>query len=347
MANNFHDINGLLIFGLERHMGLQLFPLMPPMVPFLKLNLLHPFTMGGNQKDTVKFNGVNSVVHEHEPSFLWPHLGILPHPLDLLTPLQIAIGGQKCWLPRGAVEICGETSTCCVIAGPLSINADCWDVGKWPCSMVLNPGTVQTTPTVGDFLAGAMTLAIDAVIEKITGGIFKFGGKLLGKLGKGALGLAKKAGKAIGKGLKAAGKAVGKGLKAAGKAAGKGLKAAGKKIGNAAKAVGNKLKGLGGKGKNPASNCKNSKCSIWQAGGSLRLALILRSRGRSRLSGSAIIRHRGRSNEQVLVVVVGGMLMSSGSILTMKQSSSVTRRDAMYISLLWPPDTAPFTGRIG
>jgi RHS repeat-associated protein len=229
MANNFHDINGLLLFGVERHAGFHIFP--PAPMPFWKLNLLHPFTMGGNQKPTVQFNGVNSVVHKHEPSFLWPHIGIIPDPLDALTPLHVLFGAQKCWLPRGAVEICGEKATCCVISGPMSVNADCWDIGKWPTSLVLNPGTVQTTPTLGDFLKGALTLAIDALIDVLLGKLMKFGGKLLAKLGKKGLALLKKAKDAIAKGLKAAAKQVGK----FGKALGQKLRDAGKKLSSAAK----------------------------------------------------------------------------------------------------------------
>ncbi|XXX75540.1 DUF6531 domain-containing protein [Sorangium sp. So ce134] len=181
MAHNFHDINGWLLVGIEMHQGFHIFP--PAPMKFWKLTLVHPFTLGDKQKPTVLFNGVPSVTHGHEPMFLWPHLGIIPDPLDALTPLHILLGSHKCWLPRGAVEICGETSTCCVIGGPLSLNADCWDMGKWPTSLVLNPGTVQTTPTFGDFAMGAVTLAIDLLIDLAFEGAFKLGGALLMKLG--------------------------------------------------------------------------------------------------------------------------------------------------------------------
>ncbi|WP_437611793.1 DUF6531 domain-containing protein [Sorangium sp. So ce834] len=220
MAHNFHDINGWLIVGLEMHQGFHIFP--PAPMKFLKLVLLHPFTLGDRQQPTVLFNGVPSVTHQHEPKFLWPHLGIIPDPLDALTPLHILFGSHKCWLPRGAVEICGEKATCCVIGGPVSLNADCWDIGRWPTSLVLNPGTVQTTPTFGDFAMGAVTLAIDLVLDllfegaaKIAGGLLlKFGGKVLKPLFKKGKDL-------VGKGLRAATKQMGK----AGKALGKGARA--------------------------------------------------------------------------------------------------------------------------
>ncbi|KYF50739.1 hypothetical protein BE04_20775 [Sorangium cellulosum] len=236
MAHNFHDINGWLIVGLEMHQGFHIFP--PAPMKFLKLVLLHPFTLGDKQKPTVLFNGVPSVAHQHEPKFLWPHLGIIPDPLDALTPLHILFGSHKCWLPRGAVEICGEKATCCVIGGPVSLNADCWDIGRWPTSLVLNPGTVQTTPTFGDFAMGAVTLAIDLVLDllfegaaKIAGGLLlKFGGKVLKPLFKKGKDL-------VGKGLRAATKQMGK----AGKALGKGARA---------------LKGKA------ASALKNAKCRM-------------------------------------------------------------------------------------
>ncbi|WP_437291940.1 DUF6531 domain-containing protein [Sorangium sp. So ce406] len=203
MAHNFHDINGWLLVGIEMHQGFHIFPPLP--MKFWKLTLVHPFTLGDKQQPTVLFNGVPSVTHGHEPMFLWPHLGIIPDPLDALTPLHILLGSHKCWLPRGAVEICGEKSTCCVIGGPLSLNADCWDTGKWPTSLVLNPGTVQTTPTFGDFAMGAVTLAIDLLIDLAFEGAFKLGGALLMKLGGKLLKPAFKKGKELlERGLRAA-----------------------------------------------------------------------------------------------------------------------------------------------
>lgn len=225
MAHNFHDINGLLLFGIERHEGLHILPPAPPvMMPFWKLNLLHPFTMGGNEKPTVLLNGVPSVVHGHEPQHLWPHIGIIPDPLDALTPLQILFGAHKCWLPRGAVEICGEKATCCVIGGPMSLNADCWDLGKWPTSLVLDPGTVQTTPTVGDFLMGAVTLAIDLIIDLAFKALMKVGGGLLKKLGNRLLKpLLQKGKDLLKRGLSAAARRMGSAGRALARAARRGM----------------------------------------------------------------------------------------------------------------------------
>ncbi|EYF05644.1 DUF6531 domain-containing protein [Chondromyces apiculatus] len=224
MAHNFHDINGWLIVGLEMHQGFHIFP--PAPMKFLKLTLLHPFTLGDREQPTVHFNGVPSVTHQHAPAFLWPHLGIIPDPLDALTPLHILFGSHKCWLPRGAVEICGEKATCCVVGGPVSLNADCWDLGWWPTSLVLNPGTVQTTPTFGDFAMGAVTLAIDLVIDLLFHGAFKLGGKLAKKLGSKALKPLAKKGKDIArKGFRAAARGTGR----AGRAAARGARSLAKK----------------------------------------------------------------------------------------------------------------------
>ncbi|WP_437337479.1 DUF6531 domain-containing protein [Sorangium sp. So ce394] len=203
MAHNFHDINGWLIVGIEGHSGFHIFP--PAPMWFWKLTLLHPFTLGDRQHPTVLFNGVPSVTHQHEPMFLWPHLGIIPDPLDALTPLHILFGSHKCWLPRGAVEICGEKATCCVIGGPVSLNADCWEYGKWPTSLVLNPGTVQTTPTFSDFAQGALTLAIDLVLDLAFEVVARAGGALLAKFaGDLVRPLFRKGDDVVGDGLRAA-----------------------------------------------------------------------------------------------------------------------------------------------
>ena len=180
MANNFHTDAGWLLVGIDGHNGIH-WPFVPTW--FFKLNLLHPLSMGDKQKPTVQFNGVPSVTHGHEPTYLWPHIGIFPSPLDLMTPLHILFGSHKCWLPRGAVQICGEQATCCVIGGPMSLNADCWEYGKWPTSLVEDPGTVQTTPTVMDFVMGAVSLAVDLVIDLAFEVVMNLGGAALKKYG--------------------------------------------------------------------------------------------------------------------------------------------------------------------
>ncbi|WP_437307161.1 DUF6531 domain-containing protein [Sorangium sp. So ce388] len=224
MPHNFHDINGWLLFGIEMHQGLHAFPLVP--MKFWKITLLHPFTMGDKQKPKVLFNGVPSVTHEHAPKYLWPHLGIIPDPLDLLTPLHVAFGTQKCWLPRGSVEICGEKATCCVVGGSSSVNADCWDLGKWPSSMVLDPGTVQTTPSFGDFLMGALTLAIDLVIDLLVQGAFKLAGKFLMALAGGLLKpLLRGVGSIVARGLRAAVRGLGR----AGRSLARGVRSLGRR----------------------------------------------------------------------------------------------------------------------
>ncbi len=164
MANNFCDVNGMLVLGVDFHLGLH-FPCIP--MVFMHLNFLHPFTMGGNQKQTVLFNGVPSVVNHHRPEYLWPHVAVLPSPLDMMIPLHVLFGSQRCWLPRRSVLIEGQTATCCVIGGELSINLDCHTVGMWPSSFVVNPGTVQTTPDAGDYLWGLLKIVLNNMLQPL------------------------------------------------------------------------------------------------------------------------------------------------------------------------------------
>lgn len=171
MPNNFHDLNGLLLIGIERHSALLLpgvpVPFVPTYVPAMfKLNFLHPFTMkGGKEKGTVFFNGTKAVGHWHQPKFLWPHLGLPPFPFDILTPLQVLLGQQTCWLPRGSVLLEGGPAAVCAIYGPLSINLDCWETGNLPSSLVVQPGTVQTSPSLADYRSGLVAVAIDFAIQ--------------------------------------------------------------------------------------------------------------------------------------------------------------------------------------
>jgi hypothetical protein len=181
MAHNFHDINGLLIVGIDNHLGLMpnlIPPCMPPVipeVPYWELVYAHPYFLGPNQQPTVKFNGVNSVVHMHSPLILWEHFPIAPMPPNLIYVLDMIFGNHLAWLPRTAVKICGTSAAVCVVGGPVSIDMDCCEAGYLPTSAVINPGTVQTTPTVMDFVVGAASVVANVAASKLTG---KLGDKL-------------------------------------------------------------------------------------------------------------------------------------------------------------------------
>ncbi|HTN84282.1 MAG TPA: DUF6531 domain-containing protein [Sorangium sp.] len=77
--------------------------------------------------------------------------------------------------------------------------------------MVLDPGTVQTTPSFGDFLMGALTLAIDLVIDLLLQGAFKLAGKFLMALGRRVLmPLLRGVGSIVARGLRAAVRGLGR-----------------------------------------------------------------------------------------------------------------------------------------
>jgi hypothetical protein len=114
-----------------------------------ELNLLHPFTMGDKAEPSVLFDGVPAVAHTHTPKLLWPHLSLTV--FDLLTPVHILFGKQRCCMPRSRVLLKGEPAACCRMQGPESINTDCWVAGMIPSSYIVNYGTVCTDPDPEDF----------------------------------------------------------------------------------------------------------------------------------------------------------------------------------------------------
>ncbi len=199
MANNFHDVGGMLIVGIDLHEALLLPGIPPavfvpiPMPRMPHINFLHPFTMGGNQKATVQFNGRNTVVHWHSPEKLWPHLNLPPFPIDILIPIDILFGAQIAWLPRGSVMIEGETSTCANIYGPMSINLDCWDIANIPSSMIIQPSTVQTSPSLGDYLDGLKAVAIDFAISVVFNAVADVGMAAIARGARGARNAARRA----------------------------------------------------------------------------------------------------------------------------------------------------------
>jgi hypothetical protein len=180
MASNFHNILGFLAVGCDFHKGLQIATGVPiPDFPFWEIVALHPFIMGPNQKPKVKINGVSSVVDGHTPLLLWPHFPIPS--FNAFMPLDVLFGTQSCWLPRGTVYICDEVSTCAVYEC-VSVNLDCWEWTKIPSDLVLQFGTVKTTPSPGDFLFGVIRAVINAAVDVALYGAFK---KLDAKFDKG------------------------------------------------------------------------------------------------------------------------------------------------------------------
>lgn len=175
MAHNFHDIAGMLVVGIDFHKGVQ--PLPPPPHPMMywELVFVHPFVLGPGQHPKVKFNGVNSVVHMHTPLLLWGHTPIIPDPLNLVWWVDWLSGSHIAWLPRTTVKIEGTSAACCVFPGSASINMDCCEAGFLPLSIVFQPGTVQTTPTLKDYLLGAFAVVMEVAFDKA---MAKLGDKL-------------------------------------------------------------------------------------------------------------------------------------------------------------------------
>src|SRR6185436_12800566 len=170
--------NGLYIVGLDGHIGYHIPTFC--MAFFLELTAVHPFAMGSKFHPKVQFNGgTPSVTDKHVSRFLWPHLGFSPDPLNLLTPLEIITGTQETWLPRLQVLIEGIPAAPTVLPGPLSINVNCWAFGKLPTNLVIQPGTVQTTPTGADYAYGAIrwavNLGISVLLFFVSGGFGKVG----------------------------------------------------------------------------------------------------------------------------------------------------------------------------
>ena len=181
MASNFHDIFGFLAIGVDVHKGLRPVPAPPGFIPelFAEVVAIHPFILGPGQKPTVKFNGVNSVVDGHTSYVSWPHFPIAPP--NILFPIDLIFGTHSCWLPRCTVQVCGELSTC-AMAGPVSMDLDCWEWAPIPSDLTLQRGTVHTTPSLADFQYGLIRAVVNGAISFLTSQAFKLLGKI--KIGK-------------------------------------------------------------------------------------------------------------------------------------------------------------------
>jgi hypothetical protein len=175
MASNFHNILGFLLVGVDGHEGLQIMlppPPGEPAFPFAELVCAHPFAMGPGWKTKVLINGVPSVVNGHSSLLSWPHFPM--EPMNAFFALDMLFGDHTCWLPRGTVFIQDEVSTCC-IAGGVSTNVDCCDFGFPMSNLIVQIATVQTTPSLSDFLSGALSVALNAALAKGQSALFKHG----------------------------------------------------------------------------------------------------------------------------------------------------------------------------
>lgn len=174
MASKLHDVGGWLLVSWDWHVGVHWPTPIPATMAFHEINVAHPFTMGPMYEPTVFFNGRNAVKDQHEPYFLWPHFPVAPDPLNMVFPLDVVFGTQQCWLPRLTVIVKDKPAAPTVFFCPLSCNNVCHTFGKIPTSLVLQTGTVETTPSLADYISGLtrmlVALAIDLVLFFLSGG---------------------------------------------------------------------------------------------------------------------------------------------------------------------------------
>jgi hypothetical protein len=164
--NHFHDHNGMLIVGLDRHFGIHWPTPFPIPMFFWELNVMHPFWMGPG-KPSVMFNGFVSVADQHTARILWPHIPVIPDPLNMLFPLDLVMGNQKTWMAKGTVLVEGSPGAITLIPGPWSLNMDCWTGSNLPPGIVFQPGTVVTSASWQDWLRAGLRLAYNIVMEYI------------------------------------------------------------------------------------------------------------------------------------------------------------------------------------
>ncbi|MEP7120951.1 MAG: hypothetical protein ABJE95_08585 [Byssovorax sp.] len=110
--------------------------------------------------------------------------GTLPPPSAVMFPVQYAkivlISSSVAYLSVHKVTGEGAQLACCV-SGCFGLNANCNDPIDLPDGGVYQPNTVQTEPTLGDYVAAVIGYALDAILAVIV--------SALGDLFAGALGL--------------------------------------------------------------------------------------------------------------------------------------------------------------
>lgn len=95
----------------------------------------------------------------------------------------VAASSSKAVLAVASVSGQGKPLAVC-IEGGFGLNVNCHEGWKLPTGVVIQPNTVMTQPTAGDFASAFVDLALDNVIGKVSGPI---AGKIAEKMGLKAL----------------------------------------------------------------------------------------------------------------------------------------------------------------
>lgn len=174
--------------GYGTHMALYPPLVVPAIAPHVSMDTLLGLTLGAKWSKTVigPF-GFQFIGQGNDSGMVVPHIAIPPP--SVLVPVVIGFGSSKPMFAASTVKIDVDGAGLAMSAGMIpynfvSINQACNDPCNYPSDMVICPNSVLVGLTLGDFLGGLISIAVDCAISAIAS---KIGGaaasRIMSKIG--------------------------------------------------------------------------------------------------------------------------------------------------------------------
>ena len=173
MSVHFYNTRGWMV-GIDSHKFQMAVPPDPAPVPipFFPYFAGVPLSWGicdpKSIVRTVTANGAPVLQKGHKKKMV-PHVFVpcaLPHPFQAVQGAAvIAKARTVCVMAVSSVTGGGASLATC-LAGGWGLNANCFDPVPAPSGNVINPNTVQTTPSSADYVNAAIDLAL-SIVEKL------------------------------------------------------------------------------------------------------------------------------------------------------------------------------------
>ncbi|MGA9574593.1 MAG: hypothetical protein WBS20_11675 [Lysobacterales bacterium] len=153
--------------GMGSHNALYPPLVVPAIAPHVSMDTLLGLTINAKYTTTVigPF-GFQFIQQGNDSGFVVPHIAIPPP--SVLVPVVIAFGGSKPMFAASTVKMQGKPVSAGMIPyNFVSINQACNDPCNYPSDMVICPNSVLVGLTLGDFLGGLISIAVDCAISAI------------------------------------------------------------------------------------------------------------------------------------------------------------------------------------
>lgn len=166
MSSNFYHTFGMM-GGMDLHKYIA-----APAIPMMTIHMVGiPFYWASftlqKKVDSVTTDGFSTFQSGMDFYFI-PHIPVPappPGPPEPMVLVFVILGaGSKCFMAAHKVHFGGDKAAVCLLEAD-SINANCSEFFDSLANRVINPSSVKTSPTPGDYLGAVVGLVVDNIIN--------------------------------------------------------------------------------------------------------------------------------------------------------------------------------------